>query len=138
MPRGSPVELKSIFIKIIVEMLMRYSPLMSTQQPSFKQSCYSVAVGQQMLSHFSIFAYNLMNVLASVQTIVSVPAVRTIVLPGSTLSQIAGSKLTAEASAIRRSRIRPYFRPSTICTAIRTKALPSAPLPRLPGFLPPI
>jgi len=72
---GPAIEPKVIFIEVIVQMLMAYSSLMGSDQPSLNQGRYSVTERQEIVSHISILTHDLMNVAQMLQPIVSAPVV---------------------------------------------------------------
>ena len=62
------IEPKGIFIEVIVQMLMAYSSLMDSDQPSLHQGSHSVTQRQEIIPYGTILAHDLMKVGKMLQT----------------------------------------------------------------------
>jgi len=74
---GSSIEPKRILVEVVIKMFMANSSLVRTHHPSLEQRSYSVATGQQTVTHISFFTDYIMNVADTVQAIVPLPSVGT-------------------------------------------------------------
>ena len=134
---GSSIESEHEFIEIGLEPMMADGTLVGAKQPALQQGGHSVDVWEQVLAHLLGVARDRVPIAAFRQPYIAAESVRDYLLPGSTRSSTVLINVTAVASGITTSRIRPMRTP-LISVAIKTKDLPAAPRPRLPVLTPPM
>ena len=134
--RSVPVEAKGEFVQIVVQLRRSNGSLVRPQQPALERGAIKLTRGNKLAPNsaagwITSCSYpRTLNLLYPDQASVLMQA------PGSMAGRTAGSKLAAEAFAIRAKRSRPILRPSA-CAAISPKVLLAAPRPRFPGRGPP-
>ena len=136
--RSAPIEPKGELVEVVVQVLETYGSLMGAQQPALQQRDDPMNARQQFGRRFLLAPQegDPVAVAVPLQGLVAQPPVRMHDAASSIESCTKGIKLEAEASAMRRIRIRPIPRPSS-CVATTIKAFFSVCRPRTPSSRPP-
>jgi hypothetical protein len=84
--------------------------LISTQQPAFEQERHQVSFRKQLVAHLGFFTDYFVSVSQLVDSIVTLPAICLYNTVRFYIFCTAFSRLSADASGTRCSRVRPIFR----------------------------